>query len=215
MVVTDGRGGLLKRTLESFNQHVTGDITSRVIVDDSCDSLYTDWLRTTYPEFQIVNHIERRGFCGAVQAGWSAIPTDSEYVFHLEDDFLILEDVNLNVWARLLVENPHVVQVALKRQPWSPEEKAAGGIVEMWPNEYDEVDTAQGRITTHRLFFTTNPSLYRRQLTLDGWPGPPNCERAFTDELLEDPSNVFAFWGGKFDPPRVHHIGDERAGGGY
>ena len=193
LVIHDGRHDYLERTIESANEHLPMDVFDQVLtVDDSTHEL---------------------GFAGAVQAGWQQVETD--WVFHLEGDFTFNEPVFLDRMIRLLKDRPYLAQVALKRQPWNPEEKAAGGIVELHPEDFIERSDGLVNWTEHRRFFTTNPSVYSSRLCRIGWPQEPQSEGVFTHKLLTDPMLRFAFWGGKFDAPHVHHIGDERQGTGY
>lgn len=221
MVITDGRAWCLKRTLASFDNMVDGPVVDRLIVDDSLDPAYAAWLDETYPAYRRMHHAgRRRGFCGAIQSGWSAIPSEVDFLVHLEDDFVFECPVDLSAMAHVLATHPELVQLVLKRQAWNDQEKAAGGIVEQWPDEYvDRRDAGPHDVPLHwlehRLFFSTNPTIYRRSLLDLGWPGPPACEGEFTRRVLEDPAARFAFWGKRDDPPWVTHIGLERAGSGY
>lgn len=156
------------------------------------------------------------GFAGAIQHGWNQVlETDCEYVFHLELDFVFRERVPVDRMADLLGCDTEIAQVALKRQPWNAEERAAGGIVELHPDDFMQCVMGGMTWTEHRRFFTTNPSLYRASLCRLGWPQEPESEGVFTHRLLADPLLRFAFWGGKFAAPMVEHIGQERAGVGY
>lgn len=195
LVIADGRDDYLTRTLCSALVSLPSP-EEVVVVDDR-------------------EHI--LGFAGAIQQGWDRIlDTDAEFIFHLEGDFTFNEPVQLQGMAAL-ARDEHVAQVALKRQPWNPQEVAAGGIIETDPDSYHEGVCCGGGYfyTAHRKFFTTNPSIYRRDIAERGWPQEANSEGKFGIELFKDPHVVSTFWGGKFDPPKVHHIGDTRAGKGY
>lgn len=218
LVITDGRRDCLGRTLGSARTNLHGPITRRVIIDDSADPDYAAHLDRTFgARFEIVHHDQRRGFGGAIQSGWDHLADGPEpWVFHLEDDFTFNRHVDLAALARVLATHPHLVQLALRRQPVNDLEAAAGGVVEMWPDSYEDNDDGQGaHWLEHRLFFTTNPSLYRRTLTDRGWPSGDGSERAFTDQVLADDRARFAFWGRRTDQPWVHHHGDRRSGTGY
>lgn len=155
------------------------------------------------------------GFAGAIAQGWrQVLLTRCEWVFHAELDFLYNEPIPLRAMIELLEAESHLVQVALKRQPVNEEECAVGGIVEANPDDFRQ--RVEGGViwTEHRRFFTTNPSVYFTRLCRHGWPQVPQSEGMFTRRLLEDPDARFAFWGGKYDPPMVEHIG-VRCGTGY
>lgn len=153
----------------------------------------------------------RLGFAGAIQAGWDGVlESGADYVFHLESDFLFEAPVPLGRMLHLLDIKPHLAQVALKRQPWNHEEKAAGGICELHPTAYLD----RGQWTEHRRHFTTNPCLYRTALCERGWPQRPDSEGHFGIALRAE-GFCFAYWGAPTAAPRVRHIGRHRAGNGY
>lgn len=193
LLISDGREDYLDRTIASATDHGLLDLADQFIhVDDS-------------------HH--RLGFAGAIQAGWEQVRTD--YVFHLEQDFTFPERPPVEDMVALLRWQPQLAQVALKRQPWNHEERRAGGIVELHPDDFTERNDAAVSWTEHRRFWTTNPCVYSSRWCREGWPQEPQSEGMFTHRLLRDPLLRFAFFGGKFDPPRVLHIGDERTGRGY
>ena len=137
LVITDGRRNLLRQTMDAWIENWDGPTPSMVVVNDSADESYTTWLDTMFPYAERVHHDGRRGFGGAIQSGWDHVG-DADWVFHLEDDFVIRRPVPFNAMARVLAGHPYLAQLALKRQPWNEQEKAAGGIVERWPHEYAE-----------------------------------------------------------------------------
>ena len=164
----------------------------------------------------IDDHAHELGFSGAIAEGWrQALVTGADYIFHLEMDFTFNAPVPLAAMIELLEAKPYLAQVALKRQPVNAEERAAGGIVELHPDDFRQ-RVENGVIwTENRRCFTTNPCAYSTRLCLHGWPQEPHSEGVFTHRLLADPDVQFAFWGAKLDAPLVHHIGDDRTGTGY
>jgi len=168
------------------------------------------------PEFDQVVHIDdthhQLGFAGAIQAGWNLVQTD--YVFHLEGDFTFNRPVPLDRMIEVLEHNPHLVQLALLRQPWNPQEVAAGGVWQQHPDSYIHRGLGDYRWLEHARFFTTNPCLYPRWIVERGWPQVPQSEGMFGLKLFaEDPARRAAFWGNGEE--WVTHIGQERAGHGY
>jgi hypothetical protein len=224
LVMTDGRRDCIEQTIPSAEANLHGPITSRIIFDDSGDPAYNEWLGR-FPGWKIIRDGGRSGFGGAIRSAWAYLrtSTDEPFVFHLEDDFTFNRPARLTDMAAVLVKHPHLAQLALRRQPWNDAERAAGGIVEMWPEEYDEHQTRDGCAwLEHRLFFTTNPCLYRRPLLVEDWPTCKASERQFTHQLLNEGFDGvtgedvrFAFWGGRASGEAVTHIGAERIGTGY
>ncbi len=172
------------------------------------------------PQFKRVVEIDDRdhelGFDGAIRAGWEEVlRTGTDWVFHLEADFVFNAPVPIERMIAVLKRHPHLAQICLKRQPWNDTEKAAGGIVEANPDAYEQRVEHGDIWTEHRVCFSTNPCLYPAALCHQGWPQGERSEGVFTHRLLEDPECRFAFWGAKFDPPLVEHIGVERNGVRY
>lgn len=221
LVMTDGRRDCISRTIASANDHLQGTITRRLINDDSADPAHREWLAQQFGPlgFELIPPAPtRQGFGGAIRHAWDFLRAvaPEPFVFHLEDDFTFNRPVNLDDVAFVLAENPHLVQLAFRRQPWNAEERAAGGIVEQHPADYCQVMNQRGvRWLEHRRFFTTNPSLYRRTLLEYGWPDGQHSEGMFTHRLLANPKLRFGFWGSRDSGEWVTHIGNERVGTGY
>lgn len=145
---------------------------------------------------------KRLGFAGAIIEAWKDI--DTEYIFHLEEDFIFNERINLDILVKILENDKELAQIALKRQAWG-EEKL--GFMEDHPAKYTEVQTPYGLITEHREFFTTNPSLYRRSLTFLGWDNVKHSERSFSDKVFRNGFKC-AYLGGIYSKPKVTHIAE-------
>jgi hypothetical protein len=111
--------------------------------------------------------------------------------------------------------HPHLVQMALLRQPWNEHERAAGGIVQMYPEDYEPRMDLQGcQWLEHRRHFTTNPSLVPTWVLRSGWPSPPESEGRFGINLFaSDPKLRAGYWGDGSE--WVEHIGRQRVGVGY
>jgi hypothetical protein len=155
LVITDGRGEYLERMLPTLGDTAAMEA---VVVDDSGDPEYNHWLRTIVPVSWHVTPTEpRRGLTGALDTGWREMwHRDVNYVFHVEEDFTFPTPPPVADMIYVLAANPDIAQVVLKRQPWSPEEQAAGGIIECHPDDYQP---RAGWVQHHRIF-SLNPCLY-------------------------------------------------------
>lgn len=214
VVMTDGRDTIAD-TIASFESQVTGPVTHRVIHDDSGDKAYRKYLQTSFPEYRVIGG-RRSGFGGAIIRAWRHLRTlPVDWVFHLEDDFTFNRPVDLTEFAEVLFAHPHILQMALRRQPWSESEAQAGGIVEENPDSYTDQTDGVHEWLEHRLFFTTNPSLYRRTLCDLEWPQGSQSEGRFSLQVLSDPLASCAYWGSRNSGEWVTHNGAERRGRGY
>lgn len=193
LAIGDGRDDYHTRSWASLREMLP-DVAHTVVIDDREHKL---------------------GFSGAIREGWrQVLETGASHVFHAELDFTYRQPIELEAMIDALRQRPRLAQVCLKRGPVNAEEIAAGGIVERFPERYREEMAAGRRITLHDVCFSTNPCVYSVEMCRRGWPQAKHSEGVFTHQLLAD-GFEFAFWGGKFDAPRVHHIGDVRAGSGY
>jgi hypothetical protein len=161
----------------------------------------------------IDDHEHELGFAGAIQSAWQQVETD--WVFHLEADFTFAAPVPLVRMIAVLGRHPELAQIVLKRQPCNAIEAAAGGLVEVAPDDFTEVREGDDVWTEHRKWWSTNPGVYSSRFCRLGWPQVPQSEGIFTHQLLRDPLLRFAMWGTKFASPLVEHIGHDRAGVGY
>lgn len=215
-VFTCGRLEYLEATMASFAEQVTGPVTRTVIFDDSGDPEIRAALRDTYesPVCSVVDWGRNRGFTGAVHRAWMWIDRHAvePYVFHLEEDFTFDRPVDLGDLVEVLDAGEHLDQVALLRHPFFKGEVAAGGIIERDPGAHRRTVIAGHDVVEHRQVFTTNPSLYRRQLCSVGWPLEDRSERAFTRRRVSE-DRVFAYLGD--GTPQVTHIGENRTMNGY
>lgn len=215
LVMTDGRRDYIGETISSAFYNLDGPIIEKWMHDDSGDESNRRWLESRFPSFTHIGQGPRRGFGGAYSFAWKTLAAQSkaDFIFNLEDDFTFNRPVPLADMAKKLDENPHVYQMALRRQSWNKEERAAGGVIERWPDNFKQED---GWIS-HRMFFTTNPSLYRMSLIKTRtYPDVEHSEGHFTLSVLEsDPESVFGYWGNKSDTPWVEHIGVKRQPGGF
>jgi hypothetical protein len=221
VVFTNGRS-TIHRTIASAEANLKGPISERWIHDDSGDPANHEMLRTTYPAYRLIAPDHNLGFGGAINNAWRTLRRESraEYVWHQEDDFTFNREVDLYELISVLNLREHLVNLALRRQPVNEQEMAAGGVVESWPDAYvDMVDKndPDRQWLEHRLFFTTNPGLYRRQLLWDyDWPTESGSEGTFTNTVLGlDRLATFGYYGSRDSGEAVCHIGDQRTGTGY
>lgn len=222
LVMTDGRRDCLTRTLAAAFEHLEADFVVRILHDDSGDLDQHEWLGSHYSSSfdAIVCGPKRLGQDHAIIRARAALAEAHkrhhfDTVFWLEDDMLMERDVVVAELAAVLARRPYLLQLALRRQPWFPAERRAGGIVERDPDEYVEVVDDDAVWLEHRLWFTHNPNLQRASLLTEEYPTGRRHEWRFSRQLAVDPAVRFGFWGARSDAPLVEHIGHERVGARY
>lgn len=213
LIVTNGRREYLEQTLSTLGR-LHGHFTRTLIHDDSGDENYVNWLKGL--NYEVVT-IKQVGFTRAMISAWEKLKEDSnEWVFHLEDDFLILEDVDLGKMINVMKNNSHIKQIVLQRKPLGGRELQKGGLIASHPERYEEKTDGSNFWVEHRVGFSCNPCLYRKSLIYKSpWLLIEHSEREYGRLLFKDPNAKCAYWGKKTDKPKVMHIGEIRSGFNY
>ena len=201
LVISDGRP-YLDECLASAEENLQYPFSSKVIVDDSGDAktkLVDGWSHCFHPQ--------RRGFVAAINSGWNiARQSKTDFLFHLEQDFVFNEPVDIEAMATVLTKQPHLAHLVLRRQPWNSDEIAKGTM-----GGFEDSKSCTDGVhnwVEHEHWYSTNPALVPRRTFERDFPA--GSEVAFGAELLADGQKL-AFWGSKDDAPRVEHIGHLRA----
>jgi len=207
----------LVHSLASLSERVSGPIVQRVIYDCWGDpEIRADLVRIgELAGYYVVGPEMRPDFTASMVAMWRYLAKRArgEFIFQVEDDFLYERDVDLRPMIATLREQPHLVQVALLRDACYPDEQETGGILG-WPEPaFTRVEDNGSSYLEHRLFWTNNPSLFRRELTDTPWPSGHKSETLFGRKVLAHPEARVAFWGQGEE--WIRHIGEVRAGVGY
>lgn len=210
--MTNGRKSYLEQTLLSLDK-LQGSITRRLIHDDSGDPSYQEWLNTIGYDTYFTNKV---GFTKAMISAWMQVDKDeNDFVFHLEEDFIILDNIQLDDMAQVLIEH-NLAQLVLLRQPNNSRHRMKGGIINSHPERYEEKTDGHHFWVEHRVNFSCNPMIYHKSLFREQpWPDVPYSERRYGEILFADSVKRCAFWGKRDDLPKVHHIGNIRTGFGY
>jgi hypothetical protein len=218
LLLTNGRRDCITKAMPSIREHLTG-YTSLTIVDDSGDPAYREWLAA---EFGVEVAPVGEGPCGywqAMRRVWLlARESGADAFWFHEDDFVLNAPLNLLDLAVVLEKNDHLTQIAALRQPWFGNEHAHGGLIEALEaqgQKFEERTDGVHHWIEHRACFTGNPSLIPARTFQQPWPDGAWSESRFGRQLFRDKAARGAYWGRRSDPPRVTHIGHERAGHDY
>lgn len=207
VVIGDGRFDYLRRAVDSAAEMLSIEFAHRVMVNDKGDLGYGEYLQQTFSDFDVISHHKRSGLAAAINSAWAAVPSWIDYIFHLEEDFTFPAPVDVRHMCEVLACNDKLANLVLKRQPWSPPEVAAGDVLAVTPEAF----TQRHGWVHHRRGFWLNPCVYRRSLTVHGWP-EHGGEAEFTERLLAD-GWEFGYLGEIGDAPRCTHLGVRRSQG--
>lgn len=203
----------LRQTMASLTEQVSGPIVQRVIYDCWGDSGIRAWLTEEFEPlgFYVVGPEMSVDYTGSMISMWRYLSkrAKGDFIFAVEDDFTYQRPVDLAPMIEVLRDDPFLVQIALLRDPCYQDEKETGGILG-WP---EPAFTRKPDRLEHRLFWTANPSLFRRSITDHPWPAGKHSETLFGKRLFNDKRLRAAFWGQGEE--WIRHIGEIRAGVGY
>jgi N-terminal domain of galactosyltransferase len=210
VALTTGTRDTLVPTIASADENLSGAIGRRLIVVDGPPSR-AQAVADAHPAWdveQVVGGSYPRAVARAIDR---ALGCGQPWIFWLEDDFTFEDTVDL-AEMQGLIERDDLVQLSLLRQPWFEPEIDAGGVIAADPDAFTQRDG----YVEHRAYWSMNPMLTRRSTLAEHlWPDARDSERRFGDLIFADAKARAGILGAIEDPPRVEHIGLERAGTGY
>lgn len=203
VVMGHGRWEYLERSMRSLDDAIDLQFFDHVIfsVDGGCKWRHQAWGLSTAEYHQLPS---RQGLTANLAQAWGALTPDDEWVFHLEEDFVV-HDAPLKEMADTLDAFRNVANMVLVRQPWNAEEIRCGSVLrcQKWPLE------DRGGWLEHRNGFWLNPFVAHASLLRTLRPG---VEQELTNQCLRRGLS-FGYWGDVNDPPRCEHIGVEQGMG--
>lgn len=223
---------VLRRTLQSFEEHVTPQPLDWIIAQDGPGYWTIPEKFSGYAGQPWVGQV---GFCEATRRLWEMasksrelnygergqafyIPDPPEFIFWLEHDFEFVRPLDLTPLAMQLNLDHTLSQMALMRGPVNSEEEEVGGLIgkhaDEWEQDWTNFPTSSEAHPFLRWrHFTTNPSLMRTAfMREEEWPtAPGECEGLFGLRLA-DSGYRGAVWGA--GEVWVEHTGT-RTGRGY
>jgi len=126
LVFHDGRNDYLEQTLGTFSEQVSfPERPHKILIDDMPDGRDADFLEKVAARFEfdeLILNERNLGSFGSIMKGWSCLPQNSEYIFHLENDFVFPSKVDVCELATVL-EEPWICNITLLRQAWYEDER--------------------------------------------------------------------------------------------
>lgn len=226
-LLSSGRPTYLERTLASYAQFLTPKPSAIYVYDDGAtlppimDVPLRAWKGTPSQREGLP---QRLGQCAAQAHCWqAAAESDCEWVFHAEDDVVLLRPTDLRDLMTVLEdetesERVHLAQMALVRCPWGSEIEF-GGYIPMMPGLYERHEAGYADWQAEWIETTRNwahaPALFRTDLCRElRFPARRGCETKVGTMIRDKhPDAVFGLWG--WGEPWVAHIGVERARGSH
>ena len=190
------------KALASLDTHLTG-MTDLVIVNDSPCPDDGAWLA----QYGKVVNVGGLGYTVAMYKVCEA--AEGMPIMFWEEDFQLLEPVNLDQMNEILYYRPYLAQIALLRGPHFPIEHKYGGLIEALEAQGHTFTEVAG-VIEQTATFTANPSVWRAHVTDQGWPQWGGWTEEVKRDLLLGQGYRFGYLPGI----KVAHEG-ERSGHGY
>lgn len=212
--VWHARRDYLQKSLDSLHDRVDYPWERKVIFSDWDPNHELDAIAEEYG-FTIEGPRENLGYTKSMQAMWAYIGTlPASHVFATEDDFTFDHDIPIDRMAEVLEANPHLMQMALLRNPVHESEMNPAKLLSHPMSAFSKHRTGDAAWMEHTLFFTVNPMLMRTSLPRERpWPGSRNSEAVYGRQILRKGKRHAALWG--HGEQWVTHIGEVRTGGPY
>ncbi len=214
-MLANGRRDYFERSLAAFCEHVSPAPAHAFLMDDGGELGDEELITGTPWNWTVETTPSRLGSCDAYKSCWGAAATsDYDWVFHLEEDQVIVRPTHLPDLARILELEPHIALMTLVRAPWGREIEF-GGYIPQFPGLYErKAEHGAEWIETVRNWAMA-PSLFRTDLTREfPWPARAGCETTIGPQIIaRRPEAVFGLWGG--GEPHCAHIGVNKAVGAH
>jgi hypothetical protein len=227
-ILSSGRTEYIERTLDAANEFLHPAPSALYVYDDGASTQVGPI--GDYP-FTYDGDPRRIGMCAAHAKCWQAAAASKyRWVFHLEDDYVLLRPVDLQRLAAVIDAERNLVQMALVRTPWGAEVEH-GGYIAQTPGWYQRRESGEycdngGRDEVmhpvdyaewieQRRNWTCAPSLMRTDLARAfPWPAEPGCETTIGPQIIDAlPDAQFGLWG--WGEAWCAHIGVDRAEGSF
>lgn len=228
LIILSHRGQeFLPDALRSINENLRGTVVP-LVVDDSGDRHHYEWLDTVGLSWIPVKHGSNAGYLEAMKTAWRVAQaacrqSESPYFMLWEEDFLLTRSVPVERIVTVLEGNPLVAGLNLQRQPVYKIERRLGYMESHQRRGYGLARrrTAGVDWVSRHSPFTTNPGLFRKEVTETAWP-----TRAEADAVQggAEPAMSVALrkagwqfgWYGLWNTQMTEHIGHTmKSGHGY
>jgi len=213
---TTSRYEYLIPTLESFHKNVDfGDNKiTKILIDDYPLRRKTDILDKLVKKYnmdKLILNDQNMGYSATWKKMWQAIPKDTDYIWHQEDDFTFNKRVNVSELISLLENNKiQLFQIFLKRN------------IVFETNDYikkiednkcgEEVMVNNQHLVLCNTYFNSNPCIYPYWVTQENYTGNPQEIPVINHLKKKYTRGYSAMLGKRDDANMVNHIGEYTQG---
>jgi hypothetical protein len=222
-ILGNGRDGYLERTIDSWEANVVGNITHKIIFDDSGNTEYQAWLEERFGDrFTIVPVADTNvGQVEAIKFVFNYIKNlDIDYVLELEEDWMLFRELNLDNIISVMEKNSNILQMRIPRTIWHSEyhniDLVAGSLLRHHKNIPDTRSRYVGKGNKRWFlwrgmfyFWSHNPSLYKKSMVYEEYlEHEVDHEYHFGADLFSKyPRGVVGFWAKNDYDAYITHIG--------
>ena len=223
-IIGNGRKRYLERTIASWEANVSGNITHKIIFDDSGNAEYGLWLKEKFGKRYTIIQIDDQYSVGqtvAIQFIFDYIKNlDVEFILEIEEDWMLFRPLDLNKITSILAINSHIVQMRIPRTIWYSDYHTldidAGSLLLYHKN----LEESTGKFVRYKrdrwfewrgkfYFWSHNPSVFRKSIVYeDYFSYSIDHEYSFGEQLMnKSDSSCIGFWAINEYDAYVTHIG--------
>ena len=215
LIFTTSRYEYLLPTLESFHQQVdfSNHRIYKILIDDYPLRRNVDILKKLKKKYSINKLIlneKNLGYSLSWKHAWENVPTDTDYIWHQEDDFTFNQKIPVNNLIHVLDNNEiPLFQVFLKRDIVFENNDF---IRDLEQNKVGIPVTIHNQeVILQRWYFNSNPGIYPYWISKKKYGTNPQ-EFIISELSQEYPQGYSAMWGGRHDANLIEHIGEYTQG---
>ena len=221
-ILGNGRDGYLERTIDSWEHNLVGNVTNKIIFDDSGNQEYRAWLNEKFGDrFTIVPVSEESvGQVKAISFAFDYIKNiDADYILEIEEDWMLFRELDLNKIIRVMEKNSNIIQMRIPRTIWYAEyhylDLVAGSLLrhhKSIPGTRSRYVGKSNRWFSWRgefYFWSHNPSLFKKKIVYENYlEHDVDHEYHFGLDLFKKyPRAVVGFWAKNDYDAYITHIG--------
>lgn len=220
-ILGNGRKGCLERTVASWEKNLIDQPKHKIIFDDSGNQDYREYLKKRFGDRFTIVPIgdDIMGQIYGINFIYNYLnELDTDYIFELEEDWVLFRPLEIKNLIEILDSNQNIVQVRVPRTPWTELDFYSGSHTSYFLSmdeskscfiKYNGLSWYEWR--GPYWFWSHNPSLYRKSVTILPYPGEgdhEDHEMKFGFNLLEQNKDaVIAIYGENVYDAYIYHIG--------
>lgn len=203
--------------MKSFHQNVdtSGCNIRKILVDDyplRRNKEVVNLVSEVYNIDQVIMHEENLGYSETWRRAWAEyIPKDTDFIFHMEEDFVFNERINIKNMCKIFDNDSRLLyQISLKREVFFNNGNDFIQNIQSGRTGIEET-ICDVSLVLHNELFNANPCIYPYWITQEKYDYNPQ-EGTIVYKLNQKHNGSCALYGSRHCTPQLTHIGEYNQG---